>query len=181
MSLAAAKNNAEQREASMTSADWLRIIKAVIQNIDKAIAQYSSWRPTANRLETAKPLITMLSYIAHVVRSKLESDGPQPVVQSEPKISLEVLLGWLHLKARLEGVDIEKMKQLLFEFAEVEHQLIRFKQMVDKAESIGVAELNEQEQIDKNVILKILLKIQQEAVATKTALFPLVVDGLLPT
>ena len=116
-----------------------------------------------------------------VIRSKLASDGPQPVVQPEPKISLEVLLGWLHLKARLEGVDIEKMKQLLFEFAEVEHQLIRFKQMVDKAESIGVAELNENEQIDKNVMLKILLKIQQEAVATKTALFSLVADGLLPT
>jgi len=60
VSLAAAKNNAEQREASMTSADWLRIIKAVIQNIDKAIAQYSSWRPTANRLETVKLLITII-------------------------------------------------------------------------------------------------------------------------
>jgi len=83
----------------------------------------------------------------------------------------------LHLKARLEGVDIEKMKQLLFEFAEVEHQLIRFKQMVDKAESIGVAELNEQEQIDKDVMLKILLKIQQEEVTTKTALISLVADS----
>ena len=87
----------------------------------------------------------------------------------------------MHLKARLEGVDIEKMKQLLFEFAEVEHQLIRFKQMVDKAESIGVAELNEQEQIDKDVMLKNLLRIRQEEVTTKTVLFSLVADGLLPT
>jgi len=124
-------------------------------------------------------LISILRYvyIAQVIRSKLANDGPQPVIQSEPKISLEALLGWLHLKARLEGVDIEKMKQLLFEFAEVEHQLIRFKQMVDKAESIGVAELNEQEQIDKNVMLKILLKIQQEEVTTKTALISLVTDS----
>jgi len=129
-------------------------------DIDKTIAQYSSWRPTANRLETAEPLLTILLRTAEIIRSKLTSDGPQPVVQSEPKVSLEVLLGWLHLKARLEGVDIEKMKQLLFEFAEVEHQLIRFKQMVDKAESIGVAELNEQEQIDKDVMSEILFKIQ---------------------
>ena len=49
--------------------------------------------------------------------------------------------------------------------------------MVDKAESIGVAELNEQEQIDKNVTLEILLKIQQEAVATKTALFSIAADS----
>ena len=124
-------------------------------------------------------MITILSYLARVIRSKLASDGPQPVVQSEPKISLEVLLGWVHLKARLEGVDIEEMKQLLLELAEVEHQLIRFKQMVDKAESIGVAELSEQQQIDKNVMRKILLKIQQEAVSTKTALCSLVADGLL--
>ena len=83
----------------------------------------------------------------------------------------------MHLKARLEGVDIEKMRQLLFEFAEVGHQLIRCKQTVDKAESIGVAELNEQEQIDKDVMLKISLKTQQEEVATKTALFSLVADS----
>ena len=112
-------NNAEQREASMTSADWLRIIKAVIQNIDKAIAQYSSWRPAANQLETAKSsfAILLLTATAQIIRSKLTSDGPQSVVQSEPKICLEVLLGWLHLKARLEGVNIEEMKQLLFEVA----------------------------------------------------------------
>ena len=94
------QSGVEQREGSMTSADWLRSIKAVIQNIDKAIAQYSSWRPTANRLETAKPLLTMLLYIVEVIRNKLTSDGPQPVVQSEPKISLDALRGWLHLRVR---------------------------------------------------------------------------------
>ena len=88
-----ANNNAEQREASMASADWLRSIKAVIQNIDKAIAQYCSWRLTANRLETAKPLLAILLHIVEVIRNKLTSDGPQPAVQSETKISLEVLLG----------------------------------------------------------------------------------------
>ena len=109
------------------------MIIAVIQNIDKAITRYSSRRPTASRLETAKLLLTILLHIVEVIRSRLTRDGPQPAVQSEPKISLDVLLGWLRLKARLEGVDIERMKQLLFEFAEVEHQLARFKQMVDKA------------------------------------------------
>ena len=49
--------------------------------------------------------------------------------------------------------------------------------MVDKAESIGVAELNEQQQIDKDVMLKLLFKTQQEEAATKTALFSLVADS----
>ena len=69
------------------------------------------------------------------------------------------------------------MKQLLFEFAEVEHQLIRFKQMVDKAEGIGLAELNEQEQIGKDVMIEVLPMLQEAQAIAKEKLFSLVPIG----
>ena len=106
------RKNAALPQDALTSADWLKLIRLWAKDIDKATAQYFTWRPTVNQIEASLPLYSIVSHTVTAIHNKFASDGPQSSVQPGPQLG--VLVGWLRLKAQLEGIDAQNRRKRLF-------------------------------------------------------------------
>ena len=162
-------SSAEQSAAPVTSADALEDIENCIRIIDTGV--YWRWR-SQNSQEPRKTVSNLVGHISSAIRYRFANTGAKPAEDLVPTVPFHVLLAWPCAKGQQRSMDDTQMKELLCEFANDEHQLFRFKNIVEQTNEVGSK--SAEGRLDVKTLNEVLPLVEQTTLCTGRALIDVV-------
>ena len=130
-------------------------------------ANFRAWRDRDQTYRRKSPS-SVVGNISSAVRCAFESCAEEPAAVDRIT-SLEILVSWLYDQAENHSVEVNEVKELLFQLIDAEHRLYRFKKILEKADAIPLEELTTEKKTDREVLREALILIVTEQQNAKKA------------